>query len=191
MSTARHLRAIRALGGFNAGTSRLARPPAVLEEPDVRPAPVELSGSYETLPLAGQTFAQDVFTAIEWDPTTYEGGQAPGMTGVVLDGTWIDLPAGLVVDAFIVLVNLAAPAVAGITVRLSLFDSTPTEFETYDLVHPTSISTPTSLFDGIPVTIPPGGGFARALLKPHVGSGTVTADDPSGSLQIVWSGLTA
>lgn len=37
MSLQKAQRAVRNLGGFTGGTSRLARPPAVLEEPDVRP----------------------------------------------------------------------------------------------------------------------------------------------------------
>lgn len=50
MSLARAQRAVRAIGGFAGGTSHLARPPAVLEEPDVRPSGV--SPDYQSIWIA-------------------------------------------------------------------------------------------------------------------------------------------
>lgn len=50
MSYARFARGVRNLGGFAGGTSRLARPPAVLEEPDIRPTSVVCPGLIGELP---------------------------------------------------------------------------------------------------------------------------------------------
>lgn len=73
MSLERHRRAVRNIGGLGGG-SRLARPPQVLQEPDVRPSAVVppcLDDSYSLYAAAG-TF--DRFTG--WDSGTETGGSA-------------------------------------------------------------------------------------------------------------------
>lgn len=59
MSLTRYQRAVRNLGGFAGGTSRLARPPAVLEESDVRP---------------GAGCPQEMFTSVAFYPYYYFAG---------------------------------------------------------------------------------------------------------------------
>lgn len=59
MSLRRQQRAIRQIGGFTGGTSRLARPPAVLEEPDIRPCSPEHIGTFDAADDVPQFFAVD------------------------------------------------------------------------------------------------------------------------------------
>lgn len=49
MSWQRYQRGVRNLGGFAGGTSRLARPPQVLPEPDVKPTPRDCDLAWEQL----------------------------------------------------------------------------------------------------------------------------------------------
>lgn len=88
MSTARHARAIRQLGGFAGGTSRLARPPAVLEEPDIRPTQAPAVCFEAT--FHSQDGGGDLTTILRW--TTVTAGCGISDPGGNYDD--ITLPAG-------------------------------------------------------------------------------------------------
>lgn len=106
MITSRYQRAIRNLGGYAGGTSRLARPPTVLEEPDVRPGlgcstvPVSLAGIGATTITSASTTPDGtvaviitnvagVFTKYAYDTSDWSLIDTDVITGVVNDDTVI------------------------------------------------------------------------------------------------------
>lgn len=80
MSLRRYQRGVRNLGGFAGGTSHLARPPAVLEEPDIRPSRLDryfsIQGDYADNPYLAATMP--AFQSTIWDLSSVDDQNPEG-----------------------------------------------------------------------------------------------------------------
>lgn len=95
MSITRAARAVRQMGGFAGGTSRLARPPMVLEDADVRPqdAVTPTSGEY-WIGLHGRDYLHGFAGHMELDASSETGATGD----IYVSGALIHLPAGVTID---------------------------------------------------------------------------------------------
>lgn len=184
MNVTRYQRAIRNLGGYAGGTSRLARPPAVLEEPDIRPG----GGTYTVHVIDGYNLTTATPTQIQLEQVTESGGP-PGMTSTIGE-QFIYLPPGTVIMAFQFDGVLLDPD-SGITSELRILDG---DAVADLLIHTTihgAVSTfsaltdsgnPPSTLGAMPFTVPFDGAYAIVFVESTDGN----ALTDGSVLTLVW-----
>lgn len=178
MITARYARAVRNLSGFAGGSSRLARPPAVLEEPDVRPPSTAF---YTVFVLEGYSLPSTSMSLLQFEQVTESGGP-PGMTSTIGE-QYIYLPPGTVIASFQFDGVLYDPD-SSIDSQLVILDGdADDELLIHDTAHG-AVSTFTALTDSsnqpstlgaMPFTVPFDGAYAQVWVESADGNALTAA----------------
>lgn len=191
-------RALRNLGGFP-GASHLARPPAPLEEPDVRPEPdadpinyyieADPTNTYLSTNTGNfQGVILDDTTEVGGDPDVFDYDDSVSLTFVVAQTQVLIQPytPGPPDDTGYALINWDVPVALGsVTVRVEVADATFSQVWFYDATNTGSSGDATSCIVLLPTPfIVPEGGGVRVTFR-H--TGTAVTLTLSGELFVRYS----